>query len=68
MQTLIQKLQERLQLLNRIESEDQRLWGVMSPQNIIEHLGGVFVLAAKGKKGKVQLAPDVSSKVKARFF
>ena len=52
----------------KIESEDQRLWGVMRPQNIIEHLGGTFLFVARGKKGKIVLPPETVPKAKARFF
>lgn len=68
MDLLVKKLQERVQLLNKVESEKQRLWGIMSPQNLMEHLGGVFYATAKGIKGKVVLAPEAIPKVKARFF
>ncbi len=68
MQTSVQKLRERVQLLDQIVSEEQRLWGVMSPQNVIEHLGGAILSSAKGRKGKVMLPPDVAPKAKARFF
>jgi len=68
MQPLIQKLQERLQLLEQVQSDDQRLWGVMSPQNVIEHLGGVFYGTAQGKKGKVLLPPEAVVKFKTQFF
>ena len=64
----VQKLRDRLQLLDEIKSDEQRLWGMMSPQHVIEHLGGAFLGSAQGKKGKVLLPPDVAAKAKARFF
>ena len=68
MDPLVQKFQERLQLLDKVESDSQRLWGLMSPQNLMEHLGGVFYATAKGIKGDIVLDPEVVPKAKARFF
>lgn len=67
-QPLLQKLQERVELLSQIQSEDQRLWGAMTPQHLMEHLGGIFLATAKGKKGKMYMDPEVAPKAKARFF
>ena len=68
MNPLIEKLQSRLNLYPSLTSDSKGKWGVMSAQNMVEHLGGVFYATAKGINGKVFLAPDVSAKAKARFF
>lgn len=68
MNPLIEKLQSRLNLLQSLTPDSNRLWGVMSPQNVIEHLGGVFYATAKGGEGKLLLAPEVAAKAKVRFF
>lgn len=68
MQAQVQKLQEQLALLDKVTSEEQRLWGAMSPQHLMEHLGGIFVVTARGMKSKTVLAADVAEKAKARFF
>lgn len=68
MNPLIEKLQSRLNLFQSLTPDSKRLWGVMSPQNMIEHLGGVFYVTAKGAKGKILLPPDTAAKAKTRFF
>ncbi len=69
MDTLIQKFQERVQLLDTITPATKRQWGVMSPQNMIEHLGGLIYATAKGKTGMtLMMPPEQAAKTKSRFF
>lgn len=69
MNPLIQKFQERVQLLDTITPETKRGWGVMSPQNMIEHLGGLIYATAKGKTGmSLAMPPEKAAQMKARFF
>ncbi len=68
MKATAEKLQNRISLFESLAEETQGQWGVMSPQNVIEHLGGVFYATAKGFTGKMYLEPDVAAKAKARFF
>ncbi len=68
MNPLFEKLQSRLNLFQSLTPDAKGHWGVMSAQNMIEHLGGVFYVTAKGSDGKILLAPDVAAKTKARFF
>jgi hypothetical protein len=64
----IEKLKSRVALLGNINSDEKGRWGVMTAQNMIEHLGGVFYSTSLGKTGKLMLAPEQASKLKNRFF
>lgn len=64
----VQKLQNRIALLDNINSNEKGRWGVMSPQNMVEHLGGVFYSTAMGKSGKTVFPPEKAAKAKSRFF
>jgi len=68
MDSTIEKLEKRVLLITQITEDIQGQWGVMSPQNMIEHLGQVFYATAKGFTGKMYLEPAVAAKAKARFF
>lgn len=68
MNPTVQKLQNRLQLLHPIKATDKGLWGVMTGQNMIEHLGMVFYVNATGKNMPVVMPPERVAKLKARFF
>lgn len=68
MELLIQKLKDRIALLDQIQSDDQRLWGVMHPQNIIEHLGGIMLMTAKGIDMPAVFSGEKAAIAKARFF
>jgi len=68
MNPLIEKLQTRLNLFQSLNVDSEKQWGAMSPQNMIEHLGGVFYGTAKGGKNKMYLDSETAAKAKARFF
>lgn len=68
MDPLVQKLQAHKQLLDNIQASDKGQWGVMSPQNMIEHLGGLFYGSATSTGMSLMLPPDQAAKMKARFF
>lgn len=68
MNSSIEKLQTHLQLLKNLNANDKGLWGVMSPQNMVEHLGGVFYSTAMGKGEPLIYSPEKAKKVKARFM
>lgn len=68
MNPLVQKLQARVQLLDQIQENDKGHWGVMSPQNMIEHLGGLFYGSANGTGMSLLMPADKAAKMKARFF
>jgi len=68
MNPLVQKLQDRIQLLDNIQADDKGHWGVMTPQNMIEHLGGLFHGSANGTGMTLMLPPEQAAKMKARFF
>jgi len=67
-QILTQKLKNRLLLLTQLDSATQPLWGLMTPQHMIEHLGGIIYGTALGKGQDVILPSDEAAKWKARFF
>lgn len=68
MNPFIQKLQDRLQLLDKIEADTQGLWGIMTAQHMVEHLGGVIYGTAKGMTMPMYVPPEKAQKMKARFF
>ena len=68
MNPLVQKLQAQIQLLDNIQASDKGHWGVMTPQNMIEHLGSIFYGSANGTGMSLLLPPDQAAKMKARFF
>lgn len=69
MDSLVQKFQERLQLIDTVQADTKGHWGVMSAQNMVEHLGGLIYATAKGKTGmQLMLPPEQAAKSKGRFF
>jgi len=68
MENQVEKFRKTVQLLNQITEDSQRLWGVMSPQNMVEHVGGIMYANSKGIGMPIMLPPDKAAKAKARFF
>lgn len=69
MNPLIKKLQDRVQLIDTIKADQKGLWGVMSAQNMVEHLGGIIYSTANGKGSKAMAMPEEqAAKMKGRFF
>ena len=69
MSSLVTKLQERLKLIDTIQAENQGQWGIMTPQHMVEHVGGLIYTTSMGKgSAKLALPEDQAAKMKSRFF
>jgi len=69
MKPLTKKLQDRIQLFDKIQENDKGQWGIMSPQNMVEHVGGLLYATAMGKNlSQLALPTDQAAKMKNRFF
>ena len=68
MNSSIEKFRNYLPLLQNLNPNAKGIWGVMSPQNMVEHLGGVFYSTAMGKGGSLIYPPEQAAKMKARFM
>lgn len=68
MDAIKEKFQQNLLLLDTIEADAKGHWGVMSAQNIVEHLGGSIYGSTQGKSGKTVFPPEQTAKMKSRFW
>ena len=64
----INKLQKRLNQLLDITEQATPLWGMMTPQHMIEHLGMIIYGTAHGKGQKLVIPDEEAAKWKQRFF
>lgn len=51
-------------LLQKIEANDKPLWGIMTAQHMVEHLGGVLLLGLKKVNIPAMIPPEKQVKVK----
>ena len=62
------RLQSTIELIDKINEESERQWGLMTPQHMIEHLGGILYMTSKGIDMPEALKGDQAQKAKNRFF
>ena len=68
MEHLIQKLHQRISQLEQLQSEIKAVWGIMTPQHMVEHVGGIIYGTAHGKGQSSILPAEEAAKWKRRFF
>ena len=69
MNPLITKFQERAKLFDALQADQKGQWGIMTPQHMVEHVGGVIYGTAMGKGSATLAIPEEqAAKMKGRFF
>jgi len=69
MNSLVTKLEDRVKLFNTLQRDAKGLWGIMTPQHMVEHVGGLIYTTSIGKgSAKLALPEEQAAKMKSRFF
>jgi len=68
MSNFVEQLKDRLALIEILDASEKPVWGIMTPQHMIEHLGMIFYSTSLGRGQDLILPEEEAQKWKKRFF